>query len=175
MKNELQNKFAVALLITSIQPCCEGRSCTVEEVGCPLTWTPAWRGSAWTLASPESKHKHLSVKWNHALVTCVLMELDESLTFGSVFQQFLKSSAKLAGHPLGMVNLWNTHRCRDKLMEEEFDNLELILFLAENEGRHSFHVYTVNYEAAASSHCAKPGTMGTWKFCIPVLQTLSNK
>lgn len=45
-------------------------------------------------------------------------------------------------------------------MEEEFDNLELILFLAENEGRHSFHVYTVSYEAAASSHCAKPGTMG---------------
>lgn len=46
-------------------------------------------------------------------------------------------------------------------MEEEYDNLELILFLAENEGQHSFHVYTVNYETAASSHLAKPGTMGT--------------
>lgn len=46
-------------------------------------------------------------------------------------------------------------------MEEEFDNLELILVLAENECRHSFHVYAANYEAAASSHGAETGTMGT--------------
>ena len=33
------------------------------------------------------------------------MQLSVALTFGSVDQQFLKSSAILAGQPLGMVNL----------------------------------------------------------------------
>lgn len=48
----------IARLITSIQPCCAGRSYTVEEAGCRLTWTPAWRGSAWSPAFPGSQHTH---------------------------------------------------------------------------------------------------------------------
>lgn len=51
-----------ALLITSIQPCCAGRSYTVEEVGCLSTWTPKWRGSAWTPAFPGSQHKPASLQ-----------------------------------------------------------------------------------------------------------------
>lgn len=48
----------------------------------------------------------------HVLLTCALMKLNGSLTFGSVTQQLLKSSAKLAGQPLGMVNLCNTQSSR---------------------------------------------------------------
>lgn len=51
-------------------------------------------------------------------------------------------------------------------MEEEFDNLELILFLAENEARHSFRVYIVNYEAAASSHSANLAQWGPESFAF---------
>lgn len=38
------------------------------------------------------------------------LNLKALLTFGSVAQQLLMSSAKLAGQPLGMVNLWETPR-----------------------------------------------------------------
>lgn len=39
------------------------------------------------------------------LLICMLLLLSGSLTFASVAQQFLMSSAKLEGQPLGMVNL----------------------------------------------------------------------
>lgn len=52
-----------------------------------------------TRDSKESIHMLLI----HMLSLCVL------LTFGSVAQQLLISSAKLTGQPLGMVNLWNTN------------------------------------------------------------------
>lgn len=51
----------IARLITSIQPCCAGRSYTVEEAGCRLTWTPVWRGSAWSPAFPGAQHTHTGV------------------------------------------------------------------------------------------------------------------
>lgn len=52
----------IARLITSIQPCCAGRSYTVEEAGCRLTWTPAWQGSAWSPAFPGSQHTPASLQ-----------------------------------------------------------------------------------------------------------------
>lgn len=67
----------MARLITSIQPCCAGRSYTVEEAGCRLTWTPAWRGSAWSPAFPGSQHTPASLqsKKNPQRLTGALTEV----------------------------------------------------------------------------------------------------
>lgn len=58
---------------------------------------------------------HHNTNWCHYSqtdiggLTCRL-NLKALLTFGSDAQQLLMSSAKLAGQPLGMVNLWETPR-----------------------------------------------------------------